>query len=354
MPSSIEIFISYAHEDEELLKGLVKQLQALKYQGNIDIWYDRQMGAWSESTREDEKHLNSAQIILLLVSPDFMASDYCSGKKMRRAMIRHKRGEARVIPVILRPVYWQEAPFGKLQALPTDAKPIVNRAWHSLDDAFFDVAQGIRKAINEIVNQIKSDNSVHDMSKRRLSQISIKKAVRSNTKKTKEQWMEEGETCLDFRQYSAALAAFEQAIYLDHSFATAFNGKGEAFYCLNRYHEALAAFEQAISLNPSDAVAYNNKGSSLIRLNRYQEALAAIEQAVRLDPNYAIVYNNKGNALCCLDRYHEALSAYEQAIFLDPGLAVAYHNKGKALSELKRKKEAQRAYEQARQLGYGA
>ena len=91
MSSRIEIFFCYAHEDEELLKGLAKQLQALKRQGIIDMWYDRDISAGSEWESEIDKHLNSAQIILLLVSPDFMASDYCYSKEMRRTMIRHKR-----------------------------------------------------------------------------------------------------------------------------------------------------------------------------------------------------------------------------------------------------------------------
>ena len=85
------------------------------------------------------------EIILLLVSPDFMSSDYCYGIEMKKAMERHERGEAVVIPIILRPVYFQGAPFGKLQALPTDAKPVKSKSWSDQDEAFFDIAEGIRK-----------------------------------------------------------------------------------------------------------------------------------------------------------------------------------------------------------------
>jgi hypothetical protein len=110
----VKIFFSYAHEDEELREGLEKQLRALKRQGIIDVWYDREISAGSEWEREIDTHLNTAQIILLLVSPDFMDSDYCYSIEMERAMERHERGEARVIPIILRPIHWQGAPFGKL------------------------------------------------------------------------------------------------------------------------------------------------------------------------------------------------------------------------------------------------
>ena len=143
-----EIFFCYAREDEKLRVELEKQLNILKRQGVINFWHDREISAGTEWEREIDVHLNTAHIVLLLISPDFMVSDYCYGKEMKRAMERHEAGEALVIPVILRPVYWRRAPFGKLQALPTDGKPVV--IWHNLDEAFYDVAEGIRKAVEEI------------------------------------------------------------------------------------------------------------------------------------------------------------------------------------------------------------
>src|SRR5207247_8975168 len=89
---------------------------------------------------------NTAQIILLLISPDFMASDYCY-KEMTQALERQKRGEAHVIPIILRPTHWQGAPFDNLQVLPEDGKPVVSKEWHSSDHAFFNIADGIRQVI---------------------------------------------------------------------------------------------------------------------------------------------------------------------------------------------------------------
>src|SRR2546421_520659 len=86
----------------------------------------------------------SLSIILLLVSQYFMASDYCYGIEMMKAIKRHERGEAIVIPIILRPVHFQGTPFGKLQALPTDAKPVTSKSWANRDEAFYDVAEGIR------------------------------------------------------------------------------------------------------------------------------------------------------------------------------------------------------------------
>src|SRR6266700_84229 len=99
-----------------------------------------------ESLREQlEKHLETASVILLLVSSDFLASDYCYDFEMQRALERHARDEAKVIPIILRPCEWHKAPFAALQALPRDGKPVT--AWSNIDSAFLDIAQGIRRAI---------------------------------------------------------------------------------------------------------------------------------------------------------------------------------------------------------------
>jgi len=147
-PASIEVFYSYAHEDEELVKQLRKHLSTLKRQGVIRDWYDREITAGTDWKGQIDQHLNSAGVILLLVSADFLASDYRYDVEVTRALERHDQGEARVIPVILRPVDWKGAPFGKLQSLPTDGKPVTS--WQIRDEAFADVARGIRRAVSEL------------------------------------------------------------------------------------------------------------------------------------------------------------------------------------------------------------
>ena len=144
---SVSIFFCYAHEDEDLLNKLKRHLWPLQRQGLIAVWHDRDISAGTEWEQEIHQHLNAAQIILLLVSPDFMYSEYCYGIEMQRALERHKAGEARVIPVIVRSVYWQGI-LGNLQALPTDAKPV--RSWADVDEAFLNVAEGIRTVVEHI------------------------------------------------------------------------------------------------------------------------------------------------------------------------------------------------------------
>lgn len=118
----IEVFTSYSHKDENLCDELDSHLSSLKRQGVIDNWYDRKIGPGKEWYGQIDEHINSAHIILLLVSSDFLSSDYCYDIEMKRALERHKSKQARVIPIILRPVDWKGCPFEKLQALPTDAE----------------------------------------------------------------------------------------------------------------------------------------------------------------------------------------------------------------------------------------
>ncbi len=148
MVSSIEIFYSYSHHDEGLRDELNKHLALLKRQNLITGWYDREISSGEDFEGEIAEHLNKAQIILLLVSSDFIASDYCYGTEMMRALERRETREARVIPIILRPVDWHSAPFGKLKALPKDGKAIT--MWANRDEAFLDVAKGIRKIVEDL------------------------------------------------------------------------------------------------------------------------------------------------------------------------------------------------------------
>ena len=141
----VEVFFSYSHRDEELRDELAVHLTMLKRQGIIAAWHDREITAGSDWAGAIDTHLNSASVILLLVSANFLASDYCYDLELGRAMQRQEAGEATVIPIILKPCDWTGAPFGKLQALPKNAKPVTK--WDDRDDALLNVVQGIRTAI---------------------------------------------------------------------------------------------------------------------------------------------------------------------------------------------------------------
>lgn len=142
------IFYSYSHKDESLQEQLETHLSLLCRNGYVKTWHDRCITPGKEWEAIIDHHMDEADVILLLVSPDFIASDYCYGKELGRAMERHERKESLVIPIILRPVDLTEAPFARLQALPRDAKPVT--MWSNQDEAWLDVESGIKKAIADI------------------------------------------------------------------------------------------------------------------------------------------------------------------------------------------------------------
>lgn len=153
-----EVFISYAHEDRPLLNELTAHLSILQRQKLISTWQDTDISPGTVWQKEIMSRLNSAQIILLLISADFINSDFAYSKEMGRAIQRHKANEARVIPIILRPVYWKGAPFDILDVLPMDAnknvKPITS--WNRRDDGYYNVVEGIARAIDDLKNKGKA------------------------------------------------------------------------------------------------------------------------------------------------------------------------------------------------------
>ena len=152
MPTTIEIFCCYAREDQDLMKKLRTHLMPLQRRSLIKLWSDIDINAGDEWEEEIQKHLDTAHMILLLVSPDFMASDYCYSTEMERALQRHEKQEARVIPIILRPTAWKGAPFDKIQVLPTNARPVTDaRSWISIDEALNDVTEKIGPTVTELL-----------------------------------------------------------------------------------------------------------------------------------------------------------------------------------------------------------
>jgi hypothetical protein len=155
MPTPIDVFFSYSHKDEELRDQLASHLKILERTGAIRSWHDRQIGAGEEWKDAIDSNLEKARVILLLVSSDFLASDYCYDIEMKRAIERHDAGEARVVPIILRECQWQKekdggggAPFAKLNALPRDGKAVTS--WANRDEAWKNVTEGLRAAIKAL------------------------------------------------------------------------------------------------------------------------------------------------------------------------------------------------------------
>lgn len=179
------LFFSYSHKDEVLRDELEIHLAMLKREELIDAWHDRRIVVGNEFHGEIHQWLEQADVILFLVSPDFLASNYCYDVEVGRAMERHVVGDTQVIPIILRPCEWQSAPFGKLLATPTDGKPITK--WADRDDAFLNVTRAIRKAVEQnpkvavdplplkpVVQQVGQQSSVRSSNLRVTKQFSAR------------------------------------------------------------------------------------------------------------------------------------------------------------------------------------
>ena len=190
-----KLFFSYSHKDEVLRDELEIHLSMLKRQGLIETWHDRRIGAGKEFDKAISNNLEDADVILLLVSPYFLASDYCYDIEMKRALQKHVAGQTRVIPVILHPCDWHSAPFGKLVAMPRDGKPISK--YPNQHDAFLEVVNAIKLAIKEIsprdsaqTPQLigESTSQINSSEKPRSSNLRIKK---SYSERDKDEFLEE-------------------------------------------------------------------------------------------------------------------------------------------------------------------
>jgi TIR domain-containing protein len=147
----ISLFFSYSHRDESLRNELETHLSVLKRQGVLQTWHDRRITAGSEIDSSINENLENAQIILLLVSAYFLDSNYCYDIEMARAMEKHREGTTRVIPVILHPCDWQNAPFGGLRATPTDGKAV--SLFANQHEAFAIITKDIRTATSQFSPQ---------------------------------------------------------------------------------------------------------------------------------------------------------------------------------------------------------
>jgi hypothetical protein len=138
-------FISYSHRDEQFRTELETHLAPLRRQGLVSIWHDRRIIPGDHLDDTISAHLEAADLILMLISADFVASDYCYGKEMARTLERHEARQTRAISIICRPCDFARLPFARFLLLPTDAKPV--STWTDRDTAWLDVVRGIRMAL---------------------------------------------------------------------------------------------------------------------------------------------------------------------------------------------------------------
>lgn len=138
------VFISYSQHDEPMMRQLVAHLSMLE----ADLWPDRMLVGGERWAETLDDRLNTAEIVLLLVSHNFLSSNFCMKVELTRALERERKGETKIIPVIISDCDWENAPFNQFQILPTNRKAI--ESWEKQNEAFKDVVKGIRQKIAEI------------------------------------------------------------------------------------------------------------------------------------------------------------------------------------------------------------
>ncbi|MBL8976697.1 MAG: toll/interleukin-1 receptor domain-containing protein [Myxococcales bacterium] len=140
-----KLFISYSHADEGHRRALETHLALLRRQGLVELWHDRKIVPGAQLSAEIDVHLREADVVLLLISADFLASDYCFDKELALALELQASGRTRVVPVIVRPCDWHSAPFGSLLAVPRDGQAVTS--WADRDAAWSDVAASLRRVL---------------------------------------------------------------------------------------------------------------------------------------------------------------------------------------------------------------
>ncbi len=404
------VFFSYAHRDKGFRDRLEEHLSNLKYRGLITTWYDREISAGEEWAQQIDLSLNKAQVILLLISASFMASEYCYSIEMLRALERHERQEAVVIPILLRPVLYTDAPFARLQMLPTNGKPIV--LWRDRDSAFVDIAYAIEKVAQKYLPSSQTSPRLPVEPPPYGGEPAVPSEPQAQSPEPPPVAVPAGQPAAQPRGgrrsplllgvVGLVICVLSSLFFFDKSsfrppatpiltptstpsFPTptaspliipgllllvgvmiallaigvvrARIGQRQAQGALEEahkreyYEKAIEAYRRALDRNPLDADALRGMGNALCALGDYDQALDAFTRAIDCDST-PTAYAGLGDVFAKLKRYSEAVEAYEKAIELDPDVTLNYDDLMGSLRALGRKEEAERVHVKAMQLGY--
>ena len=279
----MQLFFSYSHKDEATRDELETHLVMLKRQGVIETWHDRRIIAGDEFDGQISEHLESAGIILLLVSPYFLASTYCYDVELTRAMERHDAGEARVIPVIVDPCDWHLAPFGKLLAMPEDGKPISK--FPNVHDGFLQITKAIRRAANDAASSSDAIRSTAAISANEASLIS--EQPRSSNLRVRRQFSARDRDKFREETFQYIASYFEGSLReleaRNESIETAFKQIDGNTFTATIYEQGSVKSECAISVSASfggNGIVYSSDKNS--RGNSFNNMLTVVDNGTTL------------------------------------------------------------------------
>jgi len=173
----MKTFIAYSKKDFSALSEIIKHLSSLKRRELITIWHDADIEAGKDWDKEITHYLQNADLILLLISPNFIASDYCYEFELKNAIKRHENREAIVVPIILSYCDWQDTPFSNLQFIPRNKQPIYSEYWHSEDQAFHNVTEEIKNILLK-----RKEEVLTEIYRRRNEVINLENKINELTK----------------------------------------------------------------------------------------------------------------------------------------------------------------------------
>jgi tetratricopeptide (TPR) repeat protein len=368
---SVFVFFSYEKRDKRLRDRLEDHLSDLRYRGLITTWHDRTILAGEDRLQQIDASLEKAQIILLLISANFMASDYCYGREMQQALRLHAQQKAAVIPILLRPVVANSAPFRHLSMLPTNGKPVTG--WRDRDSAFVDVVLGIEKAAERYVA------SVHDVPLKigesligsAWNELPYEGTSRQNFPPGREKGFNRdlplpikvvppnaarrilGVILLLIhrrrrlrREVELRETEIQRFTEEKHWQQAEEQRRKRAYYLKN-----IEIYRRAVDNDPRDELAWRGLGNSYYALAKYADALDAFQHALLSQPT-ASACAGAGNACARLTRYAEAITFYSSALKLDQDVTLNYSDYIHALQATGKASEAVQMQAQASELGY--
>src|SRR5262245_30457667 len=322
-PSALRVFISYSHQDDEWRRQLEAHLSLLRREDVLDVWHDRRLQAGEPWAQTLDEQIGSADLVLLLVSADFIQSDYCFGLEMRTALERDQAGRSRVVPVIVRKCDWETAPFGKLQAVPRDNRPVASHPGGP-DEALTEVAKELRRVAAEIIERRSGQNAT------------ISSDGQAPGRESKLSWL--------YRHRRALLglvvclaAVISVVAYVAFSWSSSLTARGQGDLRIGAYDAAEKRFWSAVAANPFDWRA--RRGLRLARLglmipdletkaDDFSRELDQLERDAPQDPQVLLFRGDRA-----LDVYRQsgdprkltaATEAYGKAVERDPAFSEAY------------------------------
>ncbi len=366
-----KVFIAYESQDEAALKHLLSQLSPLERNGKMETWHNGLVAAGSERELVILEQLKQSDLILLLVSSTFIASDFFYNTFLPQAIHCAENPKVHLIPIITKSCMWEDTLLQKFVALPPRKVPIVSNKWGTLEEPYVQIVQAIKRLIEggklESLEEKKEENDPGKNVENTLGNINVLGLTQNidtsiniggvrinvganNSEANEELYMNQADALFRQKKFKEAILGYDKVLAINPRNEEAYYNKGQSLRLLGKMEAALAAYEMAIAINPNWWRVYMGKGRIYEKQKDNAEAIKWYQHALKVNPNIGSIYFKLGHMLHLSNQRQEAMDYYERCIALDPNISVAYLNKGVLLKGQGKVKEALVAYQKAAQL----